>query len=126
MENLSWNHCLGKDLAPYRIGKHSNPQNRPKNTSNIDLKKTRFSVFFVYFCPVLLVGAFSCSVGGQVFRNHCPGKSHFSYINEYFHARATTQRSSLQVHARRDVPVEVQLDSPAQLSYRHRSLKSLK
>ena len=45
---------IEKDLAPYRIGKHSNPQNRAKNTSKI-----RFSVFLVYFRPSLLVGVFS-------------------------------------------------------------------
>ena len=45
---------LGKTLPPYRIGKHSNPQNSPKIYKNI-----RSSIFVGYFCPILLVGAFS-------------------------------------------------------------------
>ena len=53
---------IEKDLAPYRIGKHSNPQNRAKMLSKI--QKIRF---LVYFCPLLIVEAFSYSVGGQVF-----------------------------------------------------------
>ena len=55
---------IGKDLAPYRIGKHSNPQNSPK----IHQKYSKNTIWGSFF-PVLLVGAFSYSVGGQVFRN---------------------------------------------------------
>ena len=56
---------VGKDLAPYRIGKHSNLQNSPKIHQKYS-KNTIFGIFGV-FLPYLLVGAFSYSVGGQVF-----------------------------------------------------------
>ena len=55
----------------YRGGKHSNPQNRAqkyfKNTQKHTHTHTRFSVFLVYFCPILPVGAFSYSVWGPSF-----------------------------------------------------------
>ena len=59
---------VGKDLTLYRIGKHSNPQNRPKIRQK-NTKKIGFSVCLVYFFPILLVGPFSYSIEGQVFRN---------------------------------------------------------
>ena len=57
---------IGKELAPYRIGKHSNPQNRAKIHQKYT-KNRGFRVFLVYFCPILLVGTFSYSLGGQLF-----------------------------------------------------------
>ena len=62
-----WKTYPGKDLAPYRIGKHSNPQSSPKIHQKY-FKKYDFRYFFGVFCPILLVGAFSYSVRGQVFR----------------------------------------------------------
>ena len=56
---------FGKTLGPLQDRKHSNPQigqTQIKNTQKIG-----FSLFSVYFCPILLVRPFSCSVGGQAF-----------------------------------------------------------
>ena len=46
-----------KTQQPSKIG-----QKHIKNTQKIG-----FRVFLVYFCPILLVGAFSYSLGGQLF-----------------------------------------------------------
>ena len=57
-------------MAPYRIGKHRNPQNRAKIHQKTTILGI-FGVFLAYFCPLLLVGALSFFVGGQVVRNAC-------------------------------------------------------
>ena len=93
----------GKDLAPYRIGKHSNPQNSPTIHQKYS-KKYDFRYFWGYFFPILLVGAFSYSVGGQVFRNtsrpptddtHCSACAPFpkdTTVLEYGEQKFTTAR----------------------------------
>ena len=45
---------LGKDLAFHRIGEHSNPQNRAKDTSNI--KDRMFCIFGVFLTYLASVG----------------------------------------------------------------------
>ena len=46
--NLLEDLLVGKDLAPHRIGKHSNPQNRPKIHQKYS-KNTIFSIFGIFF-----------------------------------------------------------------------------
>ena len=53
-------------MAPYRIGNTATLKIAQKDIKNT--RKIQFSVFLVYFCAIFLVGAFSYSVGGQVFR----------------------------------------------------------
>ena len=57
----------GKDVAPYRIWKYSNPQNKAK--IHRKCKKKGFVVLSVYFCPILLMDPFSYSLGSQLFPN---------------------------------------------------------
>ena len=56
---------LRKDLAPYRIGKHSHPQNRAKIRQQYP-PNTMLGIFGV-FLPYFLVRAFSYSVGANLF-----------------------------------------------------------
>ena len=56
---------IGKNLAPYRIGKRPHQQNRAKIHQKY--RKSYFFVFLTYFCPILRVAMFSYPVGGQVF-----------------------------------------------------------
>ena len=41
--------ALGKDLDTYRIGKHSNPQNRQKYIKNTKIRFSYFRCIFAYF-----------------------------------------------------------------------------
>ena len=63
-------------LGPLQDRKTQQPLNSPKIHQKY--QKIRFSVFWGYFCPILLVGAFSYSVGSQVFRN--PGQSQEMFV----------------------------------------------
>ena len=53
-------------LGPHKIGKQSNPPKR-SNIYIITNPKIGFSVFSVQFCPIVLVGPFSYSLGGPKF-----------------------------------------------------------
>ena len=59
---------LEQDLAPYRIGDTATLEIAQKY-----IKNTIFGILG-YFCPIFLVGVFSYSAGGQVFRKipHLP------------------------------------------------------
>ena len=65
---------VGKDLILYRVGQHSNPQNRAKIRQKYPTNMI-FCIFGV-FLPYFACGGVSYSVGGQVFRktiNLCIG-----------------------------------------------------
>ena len=58
---------FGKELAPHRIGKHSNPRSRAKIDQNT--QKLGFSVFLCIFAPILRVGLFPILEGANSFPN---------------------------------------------------------
>ena len=57
---------LGKDLAPYRTGKHSNPQNRAKIHQKYT-KKYDFQCFWCIFALFCLWGVFPILWGANFF-----------------------------------------------------------
>ena len=57
---------LGKDLAPYRIGKHSNPQNREKIRQTYS-KNTIFGIFCVFLPYFACGGVFLFCTGPSLF-----------------------------------------------------------
>ena len=62
-QNWGW-----ERVGPYRIGNAAALKTGPKYTKNTKKKKKKdFRAFSVYFCPILLVGPFSYSLGGQPF-----------------------------------------------------------
>ena len=61
---------LGKNLAPYRIGKRPHKQNRGKIHQKY--RTSYFLVFLMYFWATLKVAVFSYPVGGQVFPKERP------------------------------------------------------
>ena len=56
---------IGKELAPYTIAKHSNPQNRAKIHQKYS--KNRIWGIFGVFLPYFASGGNSYSLGGQLF-----------------------------------------------------------
>ena len=73
MSLIQMHPLIGKDLTLYRIGKHSNPQNRPKIRKKDTQKKWIFGIFGVFF------SYFAC---GAVFL-FCRGPSFSQPIKRY-------------------------------------------
>ena len=61
---------LGKDLAPYRIGKHSNPQNSPKIHQKYS-KNTIFGILGVFLSYFACGGVFLFCRGPSFSQGHC-------------------------------------------------------